>query len=167
MQAFKAANPGCILEDFIKWHSPKDITDSGVSERMKIWVDLWTRSEALPVSKQELIFNYEIEAENTFKYFETLQVDTVLKAFMGTIIVFIYEELEKECDNEYLKEYFSILTEYIKTISWDGLLEEDFVKMSFEFSRIEDLILKSKVLQQHVLLPILCILIICRLVILQ
>jgi len=24
MQAFKAANPGCILEDFVRWHSPKD-----------------------------------------------------------------------------------------------------------------------------------------------
>jgi Rab3 GTPase-activating protein catalytic subunit len=24
MQAFKAANPGCCLEDFIRWHSPRD-----------------------------------------------------------------------------------------------------------------------------------------------
>lgn len=24
MQAFKAANPGCVLEDFVKWHSPPD-----------------------------------------------------------------------------------------------------------------------------------------------
>ncbi|PIA28787.1 hypothetical protein AQUCO_06600002v1 [Aquilegia coerulea] len=24
MQAFKAANPGCILEDFVRWHSPPD-----------------------------------------------------------------------------------------------------------------------------------------------
>uniref|UniRef100_A0A453BET5 Rab3GAP catalytic subunit conserved domain-containing protein n=1 Tax=Aegilops tauschii subsp. strangulata TaxID=200361 RepID=A0A453BET5_AEGTS len=24
MQAFKAANPGCVLEDFIRWHSPPD-----------------------------------------------------------------------------------------------------------------------------------------------
>ena len=28
MQAFKAANPGCALEDFVRWHSPRDwITD--------------------------------------------------------------------------------------------------------------------------------------------
>uniref|UniRef100_A0A2P2LEQ9 Rab3GAP catalytic subunit conserved domain-containing protein n=1 Tax=Rhizophora mucronata TaxID=61149 RepID=A0A2P2LEQ9_RHIMU len=26
MQAFKAANPGCILEDFVRWHSPPDWT---------------------------------------------------------------------------------------------------------------------------------------------
>jgi hypothetical protein len=24
MQAFKAANPGCILEDFVRWYSPPD-----------------------------------------------------------------------------------------------------------------------------------------------
>jgi len=24
MQAFKAANPGCVLEDFVRWHSPPD-----------------------------------------------------------------------------------------------------------------------------------------------
>jgi Rab3 GTPase-activating protein catalytic subunit len=29
MQAFKAANPGCILEDFVRWHSPPDWTENG------------------------------------------------------------------------------------------------------------------------------------------
>lgn len=24
MAAFKSANPGCLLEDFVRWHSPKD-----------------------------------------------------------------------------------------------------------------------------------------------
>ena len=24
MQAFKAANPGCVLEDFVRWRSPAD-----------------------------------------------------------------------------------------------------------------------------------------------
>lgn len=24
MSAFKAANPGCTLEDFVRWHSPRD-----------------------------------------------------------------------------------------------------------------------------------------------
>jgi Rab3 GTPase-activating protein catalytic subunit len=30
MQAFKAANPGCCMEDFVRWHSPRDwITSEG------------------------------------------------------------------------------------------------------------------------------------------
>jgi Rab3 GTPase-activating protein catalytic subunit len=24
MKAFKAANPGCMLADFVRWHSPRD-----------------------------------------------------------------------------------------------------------------------------------------------
>lgn len=26
MSAFKAANPGAVLEDFLRWHSPKDVS---------------------------------------------------------------------------------------------------------------------------------------------
>lgn len=47
MEAFKAANPGCVLEDFIRWHSPKDwVEDKGqMSARMadagNYWQELW------------------------------------------------------------------------------------------------------------------------------
>lgn len=52
MQAFKAANPHAVLEDFVRWHSPKDwIEDSDsnlpgclssrMSEPSNIWQELW------------------------------------------------------------------------------------------------------------------------------
>jgi hypothetical protein len=50
MEAFKAANPFCVLEDFVRWHSPKDwvvdATGKGtLSERMidsrNLWHQLW------------------------------------------------------------------------------------------------------------------------------
>jgi hypothetical protein len=50
MEAFKAANPFCVLEDFVRWHSPKDwIVDASgkgtLSERMidsrNLWHQLW------------------------------------------------------------------------------------------------------------------------------
>ncbi|CAI5470271.1 unnamed protein product [Closterium sp. Yama58-4] len=34
MQAFKAANPGCILEDFVRWYSPADWSNDAPSTRM-------------------------------------------------------------------------------------------------------------------------------------
>uniref|UniRef100_A0A914Y5P6 Rab3 GTPase-activating protein catalytic subunit n=1 Tax=Panagrolaimus superbus TaxID=310955 RepID=A0A914Y5P6_9BILA len=39
MQAFKAANPGCCIEDFVRWHSPRDYVEEEdgtghLSERM-------------------------------------------------------------------------------------------------------------------------------------
>jgi len=48
MEAFKAANPGCVLGDFIRWHSPKDwVEDKGeMSARMadagNYWQELWS-----------------------------------------------------------------------------------------------------------------------------
>mgnify|MGYP000192686144 CR=1 FL=1 len=31
MAAFKSANPGCVFEDFVRWHSPSDWSeDSGL-----------------------------------------------------------------------------------------------------------------------------------------
>jgi hypothetical protein len=46
MQAFKAANPGSCLEDFIRWHSPRDWNPQhGLSARMaqpgNMWQQLW------------------------------------------------------------------------------------------------------------------------------
>ena len=46
MESFKAANPGCSLADFVRWHSPRDWEEGeGLSARMKqsgnMWTDLW------------------------------------------------------------------------------------------------------------------------------
>ena len=45
MSAFKAANPGCIFEDFVRWHSPADWSkEKGLSQRMTLpgnhWVEV-------------------------------------------------------------------------------------------------------------------------------
>jgi len=33
MEAFKAANPGCVLGDFVRWYSPRDwIEDTVVND---------------------------------------------------------------------------------------------------------------------------------------
>ena len=29
MESFKAANPGCTLGDFVRWHSPRDWEEKG------------------------------------------------------------------------------------------------------------------------------------------
>ena len=39
MAAFKAANPGAVLQDFLAWYSPKDVDQ--VSARVS--AGLWTR----------------------------------------------------------------------------------------------------------------------------
>ncbi|KAF9951615.1 Rab3 GTPase-activating protein catalytic subunit, partial [Modicella reniformis] len=47
MSAFKASNPGCVLGDFIRWHSPKDWDEekhqmsARMAESGNIWQELW------------------------------------------------------------------------------------------------------------------------------
>lgn len=82
MQAFKAANPGCILEDFIRWHSPPDWngmeSDDGddlsdgkkgrLSSRMlkegNLWRELWETAKAVPAMHQAPLFDEDLAVES-------------------------------------------------------------------------------------------------------
>jgi len=78
MQSFKAANPGCILEDFVRWYSPRDYIESedidgvvknGVlSQRMtvpgNIWLEAWDQAKNIPARRQKRLFDDTKEAEN-------------------------------------------------------------------------------------------------------
>ena len=84
MAAFKAANAGCILEDFVRWHSPRDWSssrsgdsaagdaagDDGVlSVRMtqggdgNLWRATWRRAKAQPASMQTPLFDAAAEGK--------------------------------------------------------------------------------------------------------
>ncbi|XP_020554460.1 rab3 GTPase-activating protein catalytic subunit [Sesamum indicum] len=83
MQAFKAANPGCILEDFVRWHSPPDwlendtssdldnASDGGdvsvkgqLSTRMQkegnLWRELWETSKPVPAVRQAPLYDEDL-----------------------------------------------------------------------------------------------------------
>ncbi|KAE9614783.1 putative Rab3 GTPase-activating protein catalytic subunit [Lupinus albus] len=95
MQAFKAANPGCILEDFVRWHSPPDWSeneatteDSDViyggelstrgqlSLRMRkegnLWRQLWEASKPVPAVKQAPLFDEDLAVEGILNAFEDI-----------------------------------------------------------------------------------------------
>lgn len=74
VQAFKAANPGCVLEDFVRWHSPRDWlpdpTARGggrLSERMltpnNLWTVLWGATLPVAASQQRPLFDAAREAQ--------------------------------------------------------------------------------------------------------
>ncbi|CAK9860416.1 unnamed protein product [Sphagnum jensenii] len=98
MQAFKAANPGCILEDFVRWYSPLDwMEDPGSGEmnheyqqeggedmairgylsvRMQcegnLWQELWASAKPVPAIKQAPLFDEELAGESTLDALENL-----------------------------------------------------------------------------------------------
>uniref|UniRef100_A0A673ALI7 Rab3 GTPase-activating protein catalytic subunit n=1 Tax=Sphaeramia orbicularis TaxID=375764 RepID=A0A673ALI7_9TELE len=85
MESFKAANPGCVLEDFVRWYSPRDYVEEEVvdekgnvvvtgelSARMKIpgnmWVEAWETTRAIPARRQRRLFDDTKEAEKVLHY---------------------------------------------------------------------------------------------------
>lgn len=85
MESFKAANPGCSLEDFVCWYSPRDYVEEEVSDetggttvrgslsaRMKIpgnmWVEAWESAKATPARRQRRLFDDTKEAERVLQY---------------------------------------------------------------------------------------------------
>nr|XP_033467499.1 rab3 GTPase-activating protein catalytic subunit isoform X1 [Epinephelus lanceolatus] len=89
MESFKAANPGCVLEDFVRWYSPRDyveeemvdekgnkVVKGELSARMKIpgnmWVEAWEAARVTPARRQRRLFDDTKEAEKVLHYL-TLQ----------------------------------------------------------------------------------------------
>lgn len=85
MESFKAANPGCCLEDFVRWYSPRDYVEEEVedesgnkvvkgelSARMKIpnnmWVEAWETAKSTPARRQRRLFDDTKEAEKVLHY---------------------------------------------------------------------------------------------------
>ncbi|KAL7991749.1 hypothetical protein Chor_016005 [Crotalus horridus] len=84
-QAGNAANPGCCLEDFVRWYSPRDyieeetVDEKGgvvikgeLSARMKIpsnmWVEAWETAKPVPARRQRRLFDDTREAEKVLHY---------------------------------------------------------------------------------------------------
>ncbi|XP_010212834.1 PREDICTED: rab3 GTPase-activating protein catalytic subunit [Tinamus guttatus] len=80
-----AANPGCCLEDFVRWYSPRDYIEEEVvdekgnvvikgelSARMKIpsnmWVEAWETAKPVPARRQKRLFDDTREAEKVLHY---------------------------------------------------------------------------------------------------
>ncbi|XP_026032610.1 rab3 GTPase-activating protein catalytic subunit-like [Astatotilapia calliptera] len=81
----QAANPGCVLEDFVRWYSPRDYVEEEVvdekvntmvmgtlSPRMKIpgnmWVEAWETARVTPARRQKILFDDTKEAEKVLHY---------------------------------------------------------------------------------------------------
>lgn len=86
MESFKAANPGAILEDFIRWYSPRDWIEENefdewgqkkgqLSSRMmieenNIWVQMWKAAKPVPAHRQKRLFDDTREAEKVLQFLD-------------------------------------------------------------------------------------------------
>ncbi|KAJ2788321.1 hypothetical protein GGI18_003025, partial [Coemansia linderi] len=110
MESFKAANPGCTLADFVRWHSPRDwIVPEGKSEkdgclstRMagggdgNLWQQMWAAARRVPADKQKLLFDFEMEAEKALHYLEGIPVYSLFATLLPIVFAIAYERLYKQ-----------------------------------------------------------------------
>nr|XP_015213851.1 PREDICTED: rab3 GTPase-activating protein catalytic subunit isoform X3 [Lepisosteus oculatus] len=114
MESFKAANPGCSLEDFVRWYSPRDYVEEEVvdergetvlqgqlSARMRIpgnmWVEAWETAKPTPVRRQRRLFDDTKEAEKVLHYLAQQKPADLTRHLLPCIIhAAILKEKEEE-----------------------------------------------------------------------
>lgn len=86
MESFKAANPGSVVEDFIRWYSPRDWIEEEeedewgqkkghLSPRMmiednNIWIQMWESAKPVPANRQRRLFDDTREAEKILQFLD-------------------------------------------------------------------------------------------------
>ncbi|KAI8994549.1 Rab3 GTPase-activating protein catalytic subunit-domain-containing protein [Pilobolus umbonatus] len=103
MQSFKAANPHATLEDFVRWHSPRDWVEATetsegklsirMSEPNNIWQELWNCSRRVPSSRQKPLFNLCVEAEKALYFLETTPIQEFFSIMLPTLTLIAYDTL--------------------------------------------------------------------------
>ncbi|RCN30828.1 hypothetical protein ANCCAN_23401 [Ancylostoma caninum] len=102
MQAFKAANPKCCLEDFIRWHSPKDWIEEEecLSERMQLpdntWVKCWNEAMPVPVINQARLFNESKIAEEILSLLENATVQQMVDFLRPVIFTSAVQQITEK-----------------------------------------------------------------------
>ncbi|XP_041980268.1 rab3 GTPase-activating protein catalytic subunit [Aricia agestis] len=93
MEAFKAANPGAELCDFVQWYSPRDWKPDdggGLGDRMLLpgnpWAEAWTVARPVPASRQRRLFDETREAEQVLHFLRSRTVSTVAELLLPAIL---------------------------------------------------------------------------------
>ncbi|XP_030757831.1 LOW QUALITY PROTEIN: rab3 GTPase-activating protein catalytic subunit-like [Sitophilus oryzae] len=114
MESFKAANPGSVVEDFIRWYSPRDWIEEDneldefgqkkghLSPRMQlednIWVEMWRNARPVPANRQKRLFDDTREAEKILQFLDFRTVgqiaELVVPILTHSAILRLIDELE-------------------------------------------------------------------------
>ncbi|XP_063144774.1 rab3 GTPase-activating protein catalytic subunit isoform X1 [Candoia aspera] len=149
MESFKAANPGCCLEDFVRWYSPRDyieeetVDEKGgivikgeLSARMKIpsnmWVEAWETAKPIPARRQRRLFDDTREAEKVLHYLAIQKPADLARHLLPCVIhaaVLKVKEEESVEDIGSVKKIIKLIISHSSKVLWfpnpeDKKLEE-------------------------------------------
>uniref|UniRef100_A0A8C4QM23 Rab3 GTPase-activating protein catalytic subunit n=1 Tax=Eptatretus burgeri TaxID=7764 RepID=A0A8C4QM23_EPTBU len=111
MEAFKAANPGCLLDDFVRWYSPRDYTEAvdgnghgELSARMRIpgnmWAEAWESCKPIPARRQKRLFDDTREAERVLHFLAGLKPAEVAQHLLPCLIHAALLKVEEESSDD-------------------------------------------------------------------
>ncbi|CAG8479544.1 13694_t:CDS:10, partial [Ambispora leptoticha] len=155
MEAFKAANPHAIFEDFIRWYSPRDwIPDENgdpnsgkLSSRMSkegFWKELWKSSRRIPASRQKPLFNHSREGEKALRYLEQLSMQDLFNHLLPTVFLIAYDTLLTHPVTKHMKPVamgVSLLSKELMSFPWPDLKTENAFEKILERIRENELIM--------------------------
>ncbi|QDZ19651.1 catalytic subunit of Rab3 GTPase-activating protein [Chloropicon primus] len=111
MEAFKAANPGSILADFVRWYSPADWEkregeEPCLSSRMRepgnMWTEMFKKARPVPSSEQNPLFDFDYHGEMTIESLVEIAPSDLFEQLFIVSICIRHALLEEESIN--LKE---------------------------------------------------------------
>ncbi|KAG4161638.1 hypothetical protein ERO13_D01G068300v2 [Gossypium hirsutum] len=146
MQAFKAANPGCILEDFVRWHSPPDWTDTErndevnssvsrgqLSSRMQkegnLWRELWDTAKPVPAIKQTPLFDEDLAVEGILNFLEDIPTSELFQQLFVSLLSLGFALAEEKVSaDENLSKLFYECKDYVVSTCqrslWDDKMDD-------------------------------------------
>ncbi|KAM4525060.1 rab3 GTPase-activating protein catalytic subunit isoform 1-T1 [Odontesthes bonariensis] len=151
MESFKAANPGCVLEDFVRWYSPRDYIEEEVvdkkantvltgelSARMKIpgnmWVEAWETARVTPARRQRRLFDDTKEAEKVLHYLAMQKPGDLARLLLPCMLHAALQKLKQEESLENipsvkknLQQATTQATKLLHPVNYDYNKLEDFI----------------------------------------
>uniref|UniRef100_A0A1J3CX78 Rab3 GTPase-activating protein catalytic subunit n=1 Tax=Noccaea caerulescens TaxID=107243 RepID=A0A1J3CX78_NOCCA len=162
MQAFKAANPGCILEDFVRWHSPPDWTENDTSSgdessplrgqlstRMQkegnLWRELWETAKPLPAVKQAPLFDEDLAVEGILNSLEDIPAAEFFEQLFVSLLGLGFVMLEPViATNDDLSKLFFECKDYVVAICQGGALSDKLDDLCQVYETVETMLLRPE-----------------------
>ncbi|KAJ1291060.1 hypothetical protein BS78_02G290700 [Paspalum vaginatum] len=161
MQAFKAANPGCVLEDFVRWHSPPDWSEDcatnsttvgegssrrgRLSDRMQtkgnLWKELWEASKPIPAVEQTPIYDEDLAVESIFDALEVIEPSKLFEQLLAVIlsVSFVASESILAADS-HLSKLFHDCKDYIIGIYQDDMSKDKLDEICKVYETMEAIV---------------------------
>ncbi|XP_027445330.1 rab3 GTPase-activating protein catalytic subunit isoform X1 [Zalophus californianus] len=168
MESFKAANPGCFLEDFVRWYSPRDYIEEEVidekgnmvlkgelSARMKIpsnmWVEAWETAKPIPARRQRRLFDDTREAEKVLHYLAVQKPADLARHLLPCVIhaavLKVKEEENLENISSVKKIIKQIITHSSKVLHFPNPEDKKLEEIIHQITNVEAIIARARSLK--------------------